>query len=146
MLLPRKSDHWAELEAKVWRSTVREQQNSSSLQIEADGEITILPYAYFQEARCRKQGTSWGITLYWPWVMVCVTGRNLEKMPGMIAEHGLASLQFHPEGERGTADDRPELDSLALIPRSEDPALPPSAERKSPAGTKASYRYSQSIG
>jgi hypothetical protein len=152
MLLKRKSADAVEvaLEAqadrKVWRSTIREQRNSSSLQVETDEEITILPYAYFQEARCRKQVEAWEIVLYWPWVIVNVKGRNMEKMPGLIGEHGLALLEFHPQGEKLNRDDRPELESVTLIPRTETPVLPPPAEAQSSARPNASHRYSYSVG
>jgi hypothetical protein len=152
MLLKRKSVDaleealQAQAERKVWRSTIREQRNSSSLQIKTDEEITILPYAYFQEARCRKQDGTWEIVLYWPWVIVNVKGRNMEEMPGLIGEHGLALLEFHPQGEKLNRDDRPELESVTLIPRTENPVLPPPTEAQSSATPKASYRYSYSVG
>jgi hypothetical protein len=149
MLLKRKSEDvagWDQAERTVWHSTVREQRGSTSLQIETDDGITILPYSYFQEARCRKQDRTWEIVLYWPWVIVSVKGRNLEKMPGLIAEHGLASLEFHPQGEKVNRDDRPELESVSLIPRSEEPVLPPPAGVPSPVGAKTAYRYSYSVG
>jgi hypothetical protein len=146
MLLRRKSETLAELEATVWRSTVREQRNSASLQIETDEGITILPYAYFQEARCRKEGEVWEIVLYWPWVMVSITGRNLEKMPGLIAEHGLASLEFHPQGEKVQRQDRPDLESVCLIPRRESPVLPSPACMPAAAGTKTPHQYGYAVG
>jgi hypothetical protein len=123
MLLPRKSED-ALLRAlggdKVWHSTMREQRNSSCLQIVTDEERTILPYSYFQEARCRERDKTWEVVLYWPWVIVTVRGRNMDKMPELIAEHGLALLKFHPDGERVARDDFPEFESVTLTPRSEN--------------------------
>jgi hypothetical protein len=151
MLLKRKSADAVEvaLEAqadrKVWRSTIREQRNSSSLQVETDEEITILPYAYFQEARCRKQVEAWEIVLYWPWVIVNVKGRNMEKIPGLIAEHGLASLEFHPERERVHRDDQPDLESVTLISRTADPAAPAPVQAEPQPGANTVPRYSYSI-
>ncbi len=149
MLLPRKSEPWAEFlaeaAAKVWHSTMREQRNSSCLQIVTDEGNTILPYSYFQEARCRKRDKTWEVVLYWPWVMVSVRGRNMDKMPGLIAEHGLALLEFHPNGERVERDDLAELESVTLTARLENPALPPPAEAKSQAGPKTSYHQGYSL-
>jgi hypothetical protein len=149
MLMKRESQGvagWEQAEKTVWHSIVREQRSSSSLQIETDEEITILPYAYFQEARCRKKDRTWEIMLYWPWVIVSVKGRNMEDLPRLIAEHGLALLEFHPQGERVNRDDRPELESVTLIPRSEEPVLPPPVGAQSPAGSNTAYRSSYSVG
>jgi hypothetical protein len=148
MLLPRKSED-ALLRAlggdKVWHSTMREQRNSSCLQIVTDEEMTILPYSYFQEARCRKRDKTWEVVLYWPWVIVSIRGRNMDKMPELIAEHGLALLKFHPNGERVKRDDCPEFESITLKARSQDPVLPPNAEAKPQAGPKVTHRYSYSV-
>jgi hypothetical protein len=152
MLLKRKSADAleaaleAQAERTVWRSTIRQQQHSSSLQIETDEEITILPYAYFQEARCRKKGETWEIALYWPWVVVRIKGMNMQKMPDLIGDHELASLEFHPEGQRVRRDDQPEVESVTLIPRTEAPLLPPPAEAQSAGGAIASHRYSYPVG
>jgi hypothetical protein len=73
------------MEARVWHSKIREQAHAVSLQIETDAETTILPYAYLQETRCRRKDALWELTLYWPRVAVSLQGRNLHKLPDLIA-------------------------------------------------------------
>ena len=67
-------------------------------------------------------------------------------MPGMIAEHGLASLKFHPQGEKVHQDDRPDLESVRLIPRTENPVLPAPTSLPAAAGAKAIHRYGYAVG
>jgi hypothetical protein len=71
---------------------------------------------------------------------------KLENMPGLIAEHGLASLEFHPQGEKVHQDDCPDLESVRLIPRTEDPVLPPPASLPAAAGAKAIHCNGYAVG
>jgi hypothetical protein len=69
----------------------------------------------------------------------------MDKMPELIAEHGLALLKFHPDGEKVERDDFPEFESVTLTARSENPALPPPGEAKSQAGPKVAYHQGYSV-
>jgi hypothetical protein len=143
MLLPRKSDPWAGLEAKVWHSVMREERGTPSLRIVTDEGIRILPYAYFQEASCQRHGETWEIALHWPSVIVTVRGRNMEKMPELIAEHGLALLEFHPQGDR--REDLPEFESILLTTRPEDSSSPQAATAKPPRSPAVAHRQCYSV-
>ena len=150
MLLKRKSEEglsdWEiEAKTKVRRSSIREQRNTSTLQVKIAENIRILPYAYFQEARFHQEGKAWEINLYWPSVIVTVKGENLDRMVGLVAEQSLSSLEFRSDGEKSPRDDDPDFESLTLTPRSEGPFPPPPAEAKSQEGPKAIYRQCYSV-
>ena len=128
---------------KVWRSTMRQQRNIPSLQIVTDEGVRILPWAYFQEATSRRHGDMWEIVLHWPSVVVTVKGRNMDRMPGLIAEHELAVLEFHPEGEK--REDLPEFESITLTTRPEDPLLPQPAKARPPRGPAFAHQQCYSV-
>lgn len=135
MLLPRKTEEglskWEiEARAKVWRSSVREQRNTSTLRVKIGHDTRILPYAYFQEARFHREGTAWEINLYWPSVIVTMKGENLDRVADLVAEQSLSSLGFQPDGDKHEREDT-EFESVTLTPRSENPFPHPSAETTS---------------
>ena len=150
MLLKRKSEEglseWeAEAKAKVLRSSVSEQRNTPTLQVQIAQDTRILPYSYFQEARFHREDKAWEIELYWPSVTVTIKGINLEKMVRQVAEHALASLEFHPDGDKHMREDRPEFESITLTPRAEGPLPPRTAEAKPREAVQAAPRHCYSV-
>ena len=134
------------MEARAWHSHIRQEPHAVSLQIETDVETTILPYAYLQETRCRRKGPLWELTLYWPWVAVSLQGRNLHKLPDLIAGHRLAALEFRAQEETMTRANLLKIESLRLIPRAPEPLVPPPADPKPLAGATFGHRQAYSIG